>query len=110
MEEGQGLMTVEEQLDFVRTFLPEEERLCQLGEECGELAQAALKMRRVITGKNPTPVTSEAAEGALLEEAMDVILCLAALEVVDLGELRDEPRITEKLFRWVERLEEAKND
>ena len=103
-------MTVEEQLDFVRTFLPEEERLCQLGEECAELSQAALKLRRAARSTNPTPVTLERANDMVEEETLDVCLCLAALDLATLGDMADHPRLKSKLARWVSRLEEAKND
>lgn len=36
----------------ISDILPKEELLCQLAEECTELAQAALKLRRAITGVN----------------------------------------------------------
>ena len=49
----------EQDLATILHRLPPEELLCQLGEECGELAQAALKLRRARTDKNPTPRTRE---------------------------------------------------
>lgn len=36
-------------------FLTSAEILAQTGEEAAELAQAALKLRRALTGENPTP-------------------------------------------------------
>ena len=60
----------------VMDYLTLEDALCQLAEEAAELAQAALKYRRALTGSNPTPVTPEEARENLLEETADVLLCL----------------------------------
>ena len=103
-------MTVEEQLEFVRQSCTREDRLCQLAEECAELSQAALKLRRAIWDTNPTPVTTERANDMVEEETLDVCLCLAALDLATLGDMAGHPRLKAKLARWVERLEEAKND
>lgn len=51
------------------------EVLAQLAEEAAEVAQAALKLRRVLDGKNPTPVTECDALDNLVEELADVALC-----------------------------------
>lgn len=56
-------------------YLPEEEVLAQLAEEAAELAQAALKLRRVLDGTNPTPLSESKARAALAEERTDVSLC-----------------------------------
>ena len=45
----------------IKRHLPEEELLLQLAEECAELSQAALKLRRALTGINPTPITEDEA-------------------------------------------------
>ena len=60
----------------IRDRVPRGELLAQLAEECAELGQAALKLRRAIVGTNPTPVSREAAEAALTEEIADVLLCI----------------------------------
>ena len=94
--------------------LPEEEILAQMAEECVEASKAALKLRRVRSGVNPTPVS----------ELADVYLCSI---VFFGGELDDNDpcnmcdavgdRMVEimeqKLARWKYRLasrEEAKNN
>ena len=51
-------------------YLPETEVLAQLAEEAAELAQAALKLRRVLDGTNPTPLSESEARAALAEEEM----------------------------------------
>lgn len=77
----------------------------QLAEEASELAQAALKMARIIRGENPTPVTWETATDNLREEVSDVRLCIRVLEekrvITDTTDLE-----TQKLQRRIKRLEE----
>lgn len=94
----------ENYVERVRAHLTDSELLCQLAEECAELAQAALKLRRVITGDNPTPVSEREASADFVEEVADVMGCLMALEFpTGCGEIRD---IQESKFRrWAERLE-----
>lgn len=48
--------------------LPEEEILAQMAEECVEASKAALKLRRVRSGVNPTPVSEKDAFENLVEE------------------------------------------
>lgn len=83
-----------------RIPLPADEILAQLAEEATEMAQAALKLRRAMTGINPTPVTREAAESNLEEEISDTALCLELL-----GLAADQRTMEAKLARWRERLE-----
>ena len=83
-----------------RIPLPADEILAQLAEEATEMAQAALKLRRAMTGINPTPVTREAAESNLDEEISDTALCLELL-----GLAADQRTMEAKLARWRERLE-----
>ena len=47
--------------------MPVEELLCGLAEECSELAQAALKLRRTYDQTNPTPVDPDNAFEKLCE-------------------------------------------
>ena len=54
-----------------------EEMLGQLCEECGELVQAAQKVRRAIKGT--TPVSLDGAKVKIIEECADVLLCIDAL-------------------------------
>lgn len=93
-------------LNYIRAQLPETELLAQLAEECNELAQAALKLRRAIDGRNPTPVRLSDAYGNLVEEIADVKLCLRVL-----GYHLDDPCYdiagNRKLARWNGRLREA---
>lgn len=59
-------------IEYITKRLDENELLCQVAEEAGELAQAALKLRRALTGQNPTPVPVSKAVEKLLEEMADV--------------------------------------
>ena len=82
-----------------------DELLAGLAEECAELAQAALKLRRVYTSENPTPTTEEDAYDSFLEEIADVHVYLNQIpyniKVV-------EQIMHEKTERWKKRLETRK--
>lgn len=85
--------------------LPLRTRLIQLAEESAELAQAALKMVRVIYGD--TPVTFDDACDHLREEIADVKLC------ADIITSKDDDKIirgiyADKYRRWEERLNDGK--
>ena len=69
-----------------------------LAEECCELAQAALKMARIMRGENPTPKTMERVKENLIEEVTDVELCLKELS---LG--YDVETMAKKIKRFQER-------
>ncbi len=85
----------------IREAVPVVEMLAGLAEECCELAQAALKLRRVFDQVNPTPMDEETAIAHLHEEIADVELYLDNL---DLGlNLIDEIK-AEKQARWEKRL------
>lgn len=55
----------------VSDILPKTEILAQLAEETSELAQAALKLRRVLDGTNPTPKSVEECLENIQEEMAD---------------------------------------
>lgn len=91
---------------FIRERLQDAEVLAQLAEETAELGKAALKLRRVLDGKNPTPVSLEEAFDNFEEEIADVLLCLEILGYGDkalklFGAIMDGKR-----ERWVRRLQE----
>ena len=80
-----------------------EEILCQCAEECAELAQAVLKMRRVLVGT--TPLTQSEARVLINEEVADVLNCVEALEAISLVDMGRVDQIKEdKLDRWESRL------
>ena len=81
-------------------ILGESEVLAQLAEEAAELAQAALKLRRVLDGRNPTPATKESFRANLVEEYNDVVNCAQLLGVLVVPCV-----IQGKRARWKMRLE-----
>lgn len=88
----------------IKQHLPQDELLTQLAEECAELSQAALKLRRALTGINPTPVTADEARKNLVEEAADVYNVLGLLlDAADNAEIYSI--IRRKKARWLNRLE-----
>ena len=88
-------------------FLRQDELLAGLAEEAAELGQAALKLRRVIDGRNPTPATYREAVKGLNEEIADVLLYLEWIQSMD-NDLVREIR-NKKLARWVTRLMEVRD-
>lgn len=94
---------------YIRECLGRTELLAQLAEESAELAQAALKFRRVLTGENPTPTTATDAIEHLTEEMADVELCISLL-CGDYEEKQKEEIKARKTARWVGRLEEVRDD
>ena len=60
-------------------FLTSAEILAQTGEEAAELAQAALKLRRALTGENPTPKSIAECLDDLQEEIADVLIVLFSI-------------------------------
>jgi len=79
--------------------------LAQLAEECSELAQAALKLRRTFEGTSPTPTSKETAEANLREEIADVML--TALYSIGTSEeaIKEIMNIMDaKEIRWAQRL------
>lgn len=83
----------------IKDRLGEPEALAQLAEECTELAQAALKLRRALDVKNPTPKTVEECRRDLCEEYLDVIICTGVLNL----DLPPEG-VERKMLRWMKRL------
>lgn len=109
-EKQKGLIHMED-YKKIREYLKDDEILCQLAEEAAELSQAALKLRRALTGTNPTPVTAEKALEGLAEEMADVDIAFNAF-LYGFGsrehlKFHDNYRVIfmEKLNRWCERLE-----
>lgn len=90
--------------EYIARWLSMGDRLCQLAEECAELAQAALKTKRVLEGRNPANTNIQDALSNLQEEVGDVLICVATLST-DFKIETDTP--LPKLQRWVSRLEKA---
>ena len=88
-------------------FLTQDELLAGLAEEAAELGQAALKLRRVLSGKNPTPMKAQDALLAFDEEVADVELYLEQIALKDCNRIRDIRN--RKLARWIERLKDRES-
>lgn len=99
-------------LEYIAANLSDEDILCQIAEEAAELAKAALKLRRAITGTNPTPVTVDEAVENLIEEYGDTVVAMTAYfmkhGMID-RKVRDilEQNST-KYNRWAQRIKEGK--
>lgn len=91
-----------EQVKLKGYIMPVCELLAGLAEECGELTQASLKLRRVWDGTNPTPTGEEVAMEGLYEEVADVLLYIEELKLNrgTIGRIMGEKR-----ERWKKRLE-----
>lgn len=103
-------------LEYIAANLSDEDILCQIAEEASELAQAALKLRRVITGTNPTPVPLLDAAYSVIEEYADIVGAMDVwskkLVFVDNYNFDDAvaDMITAKYERWAQRIKEAKEN
>ena len=89
-----------ELVEEIRDKVGEAELLAQLAEEAAELSQAALKLRRKLVGKNPTPKTELELRANLDEGLADVAVCVSVLGLDTKWELMQK-----KICRWAERLE-----
>ena len=90
---------------FIREQLSTPDQFAQVAEEAVELAHAAMKMQRILTGTNPTPVTEKEAMGKVMEEICDLY---NALEVLKLDvSLKYEGIRKKKMARWVERIKKG---
>lgn len=93
-------------MNYIKRRVPVEELLAGLAEECSELAQAALKLRRVFNGTNPTPITEDEAIERLYEEIADVKLYASLL---DINPQYISSVMQKKKARWEQRLYEKEN-
>lgn len=103
----------------ISDILPETEILAQLAEEASELAQAALKLRRALDGKNPTPKSVEECLENIQEEMADVFVCLTMFgKSAERDGILIYNRYMEKVIkieyekeaRWLSRLEAKENE
>lgn len=99
-----NIVTVQKLLDR-RTLLE------GLAEEAAELSQAALKLIRAEKmNSNVTPVNVVEAEKQLLEEIADVQCYLNALGLSPQRSVLVNVLVEQKMHRWIERLESARNE
>lgn len=100
-------------IEYIKHNLTDEDILCSIAEEASELAKAALKLRRAMTGTNPTPVTEVEAMNNLYEEYGDVLGAFRVffLHVGNEDELNEiiNDNINAKYHRWANRIKESKS-
>ena len=99
--------------EYITETLSDVDILCQISEEADELAKAALKLRRAITGTNPTPVTAEKAADNLIEEYGDTVAAFSAYlmkhNCIDRKGVAALEQSNTKYSRWAQRIKEGKN-
>ena len=88
-------------MNKIKKEMPIPELLAGLAEECSELAQAALKLRRVFDQTNPTPMDEETAKERFFEEVADVQLYL---KTIDIPWNYVKEIAVSKMKRWEDRL------
>jgi NTP pyrophosphatase (non-canonical NTP hydrolase) len=88
-------------MNIIKEKMPVPELLAGLAEECSELAQAALKLRRVFDKTNPTPMDEETAKDRFFKEVADVQLYL---KMIDIPWNYIKEIAVEKGKRWTNRL------
>lgn len=87
----------------IRKQLPEIDAYISLAEEAAELAQAATKKARLLSGKNPTNKTLGEIDDNLVEEYTDLVN--VAKYVIGLE--TDSGMASFKMQRWISRLKQA---
>lgn len=95
--------------EIITTKLSDAVLLEGFAEEAAELAQAALKLARVIRHENPTPVDSATAKEHLIEEIADVLLyedIVSQKLGIEMREVMDT--VLAKRERWLTRMEAIK--
>ena len=90
-------------MNIIKRSLSVVELLAGLAEEASEVAQAALKLRRVYDQSNPTPMREDEAIEKLYEEVADVQLYL---QMIDIPWNYIDEIIERKRKRWEERIRE----
>lgn len=90
------------EVEYIKATLNESERLLALAEEASELVQAALKLRRVREGRNPSPTTEQEAAASMIEEYGDVLNCIEVLLTPSQHAEAVQSRLV-KRARWVGR-------
>ena len=70
-------------MDKISDYLSTSDLLCQLAQECSELAQAALRLKRAMEGTNPTQKGILECWDDLDEEIADVFLVIQQMGLTD---------------------------
>lgn len=99
---GKALADWRPELNRIINKLETPELLAQLAEEAAELSKAALKLRRALDGKNPTPISPADAILNVQEKMAGVLLCVLS---VGFDEQFAERTIRAKIPRWSGRID-----
>lgn len=94
-------INLDDELNFIEEHMPRAALYEMLAEEATELAQASLKMARIIREENPTPVDPLDALKSIEEEWNDLYLVNRVLSLST-----DYVAMKHKAERWIERLKE----
>ena len=97
---------LDDELNFIEEHMTRASLYEMLAEEATELAQASLKMARILRGENPTPIGVQDAHKSIEEEWTDLYLVNRVLSLTT-----DYVYMKQKAERWVKRLKkrEAKD-
>ena len=98
------MLVTSEDIQIIKSKIPEPAKYEQMAEECVELAQALLKKARKLRNENFTPKTMNEIDNNIDEEFNDVMLCAIVLDLSPSNDM-----LTKKLSRWVERNKHANN-
>jgi NTP pyrophosphatase (non-canonical NTP hydrolase) len=98
------MLVTSEDVQFIKSTIPEPAKYEQMAEECVELAQALLKKARKLRNENFTPKSIDEIDDNIDEEFNDVMLCAIVLDLSPSNDI-----LTKKLSRWVERNKHANN-
>lgn len=93
------LANLDDQLNFIEEHMTRASLYEMLAEEATELAQASLKMARILRGENPTPVGAQDAFKTIEEEWNDLYLVTRVLSLTT-----DYVSMKHKAERWIKRL------
>ena len=92
-------------IERIRTLLDEKELLCNLAEKCVDMSKSAMKVRRVIDGRNHAVYEGKVAWSSLYEDVAEVLLALRCLNIrVDSATIKSVQE--NKIRQWVCGLEE----
>lgn len=101
-----GEKKVDPRVSYLVSMLLPVDFYVQLAEEASELSQAALKMARLIEGRNPPRKTKEECILDLIEEVADVRNALSVLNDIACREHMIEECMDRKMDRWVKGIRE----
>lgn len=99
-------VNLDDEMEFIEEHMTRASLYEMLAEEAAELAQASLKMARILRGENPTPIGAQDAYKSIEEEWNDLYLVNRVLSLTT-----DYVSMKHKAERWIERLKkrEAKD-